>query len=135
MSTEIERAAREAAVRLQLNRVLSALKIDPWDVLDLPYTATDSESARAYRNLSLQCHPDKVDGSLKEDAQAAFSKLAQAKEDISNGLKHFIIYLSPLFVVTLTIFVVVVVVFLFFQPKKKPSWRCSSPAPKTRSRN
>jgi hypothetical protein len=77
--------AKEAAIRLQLNRVLSALKIDPWDVLNVPYTATESEIAKAYRNLSLSCHPDKVSLALKDDAQSAFAKLAQAKQDLSEG--------------------------------------------------
>ena len=85
MASESERAARDAAIRVQLNRVLSALKIDPWDVLDIPYSATESEISRAYRNLSLQIHPDKCDATLKEDAQAAFAKLAQAKQDLGDG--------------------------------------------------
>ena len=85
MSADPALEAKEAAIRLQLNRVLSSLKIDPWDVLNVPYTATESEIAKAYRNLSLSCHPDKVSPALKDDAQSAFSKLAQAKQDLGEG--------------------------------------------------
>lgn len=72
--------------KIQISRILGALKIDPYDVLDMPYTATDSELNKAYRLLSLTIHPDKVSAALKDDAQAAFAKLSQAKQDLSDGI-------------------------------------------------
>lgn len=79
---------KEGKIKAQLNRILGALKIDPYEVLDLKYTASEADISKAYRSLSLQIHPDKCPGYLKEDAQSAFAKLTSAKNDLSSGHQH-----------------------------------------------
>ncbi len=76
---------KELRIKTAMNRILAALKIDPFDVLDLKYTAVEADINRAYRNLSLLIHPDKVPGWMKEDAQAAFSKIVAATTDLGDG--------------------------------------------------
>ena len=73
--------------KLEIDRVLRSFKLDPYDVLNIPYTCDDSGLSRAYRNVSLQVHPDRCPPSLKIDAQNAFAKLGQAKEDMANEEK------------------------------------------------
>eukprot|EP00969_Alexandrium_andersonii_P354405 15442079-Alexandrium_andersonii.AAC.1 len=54
--------------------------LNPFDVLNVPYNATDPEITRAYRRLALLHHPDKVPGD--EEAATRFLWLQQAKESL-----------------------------------------------------
>ena len=89
-ATDDELKLREFNTKLELNRVLTSFKLDPYDVLNLLYTADDNDISKAYRNISLKIHPDRCHESLKIDAQNAFSKIAQAKDDINNGIFNIV---------------------------------------------
>ncbi len=61
-------------VTARLHRVVNALhlvdqEVDYYEVLGVPETATRSEIKRAYRNLSLQWHPDKNPGNAEAAEQ------------------------------------------------------------------
>ncbi|CAE8587256.1 unnamed protein product [Polarella glacialis] len=62
--------------------------IDAYDTLGLPLTATEEEIKKAYKRLSLQCHPDKVMGGDARDTAAAaarFNDITSAKDILSDG--------------------------------------------------
>lgn len=48
---------------------------DPYSVLHVPRTATDSEITRAYRNLVQMYHPDKVEGLAPEYREIADTRM------------------------------------------------------------
>jgi len=50
-----------------------------YDLLDLPFTATEADVKRAYRQASLRWHPDKNPGN-KQEAEEMFKLLARAYE-------------------------------------------------------
>jgi thiol-disulfide isomerase/thioredoxin len=73
--TEIKRRAEDAGEESGAMR--------PYEVLDLPKTASPSEIRRAYRRLSLKFHPDK-NLDILELAKVAFADLVAANEVLSN---------------------------------------------------
>ena len=46
--------------QLEIDRILSAFRLNPYDVLEVPIEADDKEINRIYRRKSLLIHPDKV---------------------------------------------------------------------------
>nr|XP_031859351.1 uncharacterized protein CI109_005192 [Kwoniella shandongensis]KAA5526423.1 hypothetical protein CI109_005192 [Kwoniella shandongensis] len=55
----IKKNAADLAKELEVERVLNAFKLNPYDILDLPITATESDIKKQYRKKSLMIHPDK----------------------------------------------------------------------------
>lgn len=73
----------------EVNRILSAFKYNPFDILNVAHTATKEEIAKAYRSASLQVHPDKFPSGPKRDqAQQAFTAIAAAKESLNDEAKR-----------------------------------------------
>lgn len=71
-----------------VEKVLKAFPLNPYDVLDLPTTATQDEIKRQYRKVSLQCHPDKCKEDFRERAQKAFTLLAKSKGQLTDEEKR-----------------------------------------------
>ncbi len=74
----------------EVNRVLGAFKLNPFEQLGLPFDATQEEAKRQYRKLSLLIHPDKCNHPL---ATSAFEVLGHANsqltdEDFMRELRH-----------------------------------------------
>lgn len=67
---------------IEIDRVLSCFKLDPFGILELPYTKPDPKAIKmAYRKKSLMIHPDKV----KHDrAQDAFALLKKAESELTD---------------------------------------------------
>jgi curved DNA-binding protein CbpA len=57
--------------------------IDPYEVLGVPRTATQSEIRSAYKKLALQYHPDKNQG---EDTSDIFSSINAAYDILGTTL-------------------------------------------------
>lgn len=73
----------------EIKRILtSAFRLDPFDILTLPPTATPQQIQQKYRSLSLLCHPDKAAPELRDNAQKAFAMLLQAKNDLLDEVKR-----------------------------------------------
>lgn len=72
-SSELNSFLREVASQEreeEVGRVLGkALKLDPFDVLQIPPTASAAEATKAFRRISLLVHPDKVGAELRESAR------------------------------------------------------------------
>jgi DnaJ homolog subfamily C member 8 len=77
-------AEREAEVQ----RVLSAFKLDPFVIMGLSYEPTVREITRKYRKLSIMCHPDKARPETREAAGIAFARLAEAKKHLLDPEKR-----------------------------------------------
>lgn len=45
---------------LEMDRVLNAFKLNPYDILECPMEADDKMITKIYRRKSLLIHPDKV---------------------------------------------------------------------------
>ncbi len=65
----------------EVNRILGAFKLNPFEQLGLPYDATQEEAKRQYRKLSLLIHPDKCKHPL---ATSAFEVLGHANSQLAN---------------------------------------------------
>ncbi|KZP00599.1 DnaJ-domain-containing protein [Calocera viscosa TUFC12733] len=65
---------------LEVERILKAFKLNPYDVLDIDYNASPSEIKKRYRQLSLFIHPDKTPHPKAPDA---FDLLKKAESDLS----------------------------------------------------
>ncbi|EJU04898.1 DnaJ-domain-containing protein [Dacryopinax primogenitus] len=70
---------------LEVERILKAFKLNPYDILDIDYTATAGDIKKRYRQLSLFIHPDKTPHPRAPDA---FDLLKKAESDLSNGEKR-----------------------------------------------
>jgi DnaJ family protein C protein 8 len=46
--------------QLEIDRILSAFRLNPYDVLEVPIEADDKTITKIYRKKSLLIHPDKV---------------------------------------------------------------------------
>lgn len=68
---------------MEIDRVMTSFKLDPFGILELPYGIPDQKSIKmAYRKKSLKIHPDKVD---HPNAQEAFAKLKKAESDLADA--------------------------------------------------
>lgn len=65
----------------EVNRIIGAFKLNPFEQLALPFDATQEEAKRQYRKLSLLIHPDKCSHPL---ATSAFEVLGHANSQLSN---------------------------------------------------
>jgi DnaJ family protein C protein 8 len=69
----------------EVNRVLWAFKLNPYEKLNLRFDATLDEAKRQYRKLSLLVHPDKCS---HPQAAAAFDVLAAALKELQDEERH-----------------------------------------------
>jgi len=80
--------SREASAfqrELEVERILKAFKLNPYDILDIDEAATPEEIKRKYRQLSLFIHPDKTP---HERAPEAFDILKKAESELSDKPKR-----------------------------------------------
>jgi len=86
---DLEKALNREATALQreleVERILKAFKLNPYDILDIEYSSTAEEIKRRYRQLSLIIHPDKTS---HERAPEAFDLLKKAESDLSDTTKR-----------------------------------------------
>ena len=81
------REAREQASRQKIDRVLSAA--NSFEVLELSVQeVSEQDVLKAYRVLSLKVHPDKAPADYRVKAEAAFKKLGDAKDELSDSDKQ-----------------------------------------------
>ncbi|KAF5342039.1 hypothetical protein D9611_001786 [Ephemerocybe angulata] len=82
---EIEKLlSREASAfqrEVEVERILKAFKLNPYDILDVDETATPEEIKKKYRQLSLFIHPDKCPHAR---APEAFDLLKKAETEVSD---------------------------------------------------
>ncbi|KAI0671735.1 hypothetical protein C8Q78DRAFT_1030633 [Trametes maxima] len=86
---DIERLlSREATAfqrELEVERILKAFKLNPYEVLDITEEATPEEIKKKYRQLSLFIHPDKAP---HPRAPEAFDLLKKAESELSDKTKR-----------------------------------------------
>ncbi|CAG8502551.1 2089_t:CDS:2 [Racocetra fulgida] len=82
---DIDKYLATEATQLQkdqeVERILSAFKLNPFDILDLAPDCTEKDIKNAYRKKSLLIHPDKT---KHPKAQEAFALLKKAETELSN---------------------------------------------------
>jgi DnaJ family protein C protein 8 len=80
--------SREASAfqrELEVERIMKAFKLNPYDILDIDELATPEEIKRRYRQLSLFIHPDKTPHPSAPDA---FDLLKKAESELSDAPKR-----------------------------------------------
>ncbi|KAI9573998.1 DnaJ-domain-containing protein [Boletus coccyginus] len=80
--------SREASAfqrEVEVERILKAFKLNPYDILDLDETAKPEDIKRKYRQLSLFIHPDKTPHPRAPDA---FDILKKAEAELSDTNKR-----------------------------------------------
>ncbi|KAH6913307.1 chaperone regulator [Coprinopsis sp. MPI-PUGE-AT-0042] len=86
---DIERLlSREATAfqrEVEVERILKAFKLNPYDILDLDELATPEAIKKKYKQLSLFIHPDKCP---HERAPEAFDLLKKAESELSDKDKR-----------------------------------------------
>ncbi|KAJ4494793.1 hypothetical protein C8J55DRAFT_497671 [Lentinula edodes] len=89
LDTELEKLlSREASAfqrEVEVERILKAFKLNPYDILDLDETATQDDIKKKYRQLSLFIHPDKTPHPRAPDA---FDILKKAESELSEKAKR-----------------------------------------------
>ncbi|KAF8896464.1 hypothetical protein BD779DRAFT_1496058 [Infundibulicybe gibba] len=87
--TELEKLlSREASAfqrEVEVERILKAFKLNPYDILDIDESSTAEEIKRRYRQLSLFIHPDKTPHAR---APEAFDILKKAESELSDKAKR-----------------------------------------------
>ncbi|KAG5651362.1 hypothetical protein H0H81_008931 [Sphagnurus paluster] len=79
---------REASAfnrEVEVERILKAFKLNPYDILDIDESSTQEEVKRRYRQLSLFIHPDKTPHAR---APEAFDILKKAESELSDKDKR-----------------------------------------------
>ncbi|KAK7690907.1 hypothetical protein QCA50_006010 [Cerrena zonata] len=80
--------SREATAfqrEVEVERILKAFKLNPYEILDLTEAATAEDIKRKYRQLSLFIHPDKTSHARAPDA---FDLLKKAESELSEPKKR-----------------------------------------------
>lgn len=70
---------------VEVERILKAFKLNPYEVLDIDESSTGEEIKRRYRQLSLFIHPDKA---KHAHAPEAFDLLKKAESELSDPGKR-----------------------------------------------
>lgn len=70
-----KKAVEKGSAEYHLNRLLYENYLNPYDILELPLEANDTEIKKKFREISLKVHPDK---SKHERAADAFSTVEKA---------------------------------------------------------
>ncbi|KAI8375514.1 hypothetical protein BD560DRAFT_392536 [Blakeslea trispora] len=79
---DLDRYFSQTEKQIEIDRVLSCFKLDPFAILELPYNKPDPKAIKmAYRKKSLMIHPDKV---KHERAQDAFALLKKAESELTD---------------------------------------------------
>ncbi|KAH9972818.1 DnaJ-domain-containing protein [Lactifluus volemus] len=81
----LNREASAIQRELEVDRILSAFKLNPYDILDLETSAKADDIKKKYRQLSLFIHPDKCS---HERAPDAFDVLKKAESELSDTGKR-----------------------------------------------
>ena len=68
----------------EVNRILGAFRLNPFEQLDLPFDATEADVKRQYRKVSLMVHPDKC---KHPKAQDAFEIVGHAQKELRDADK------------------------------------------------
>lgn len=80
--------SREATAfqrEIEVERILKAFKLNPYEILDIDETAKPEEIKKKYRQLSLFIHPDKTPHARAPDA---FDLLKKAESELSDEAKR-----------------------------------------------
>ncbi|KAF8920402.1 hypothetical protein CPB85DRAFT_1211641 [Mucidula mucida] len=80
--------SREATAfqrEVEVERILKAFKLNPYDILDLDETATADDIKKKYRQLSLFIHPDKTSHAR---APEAFDIVKKAESEVTDKAKR-----------------------------------------------
>ncbi|KAI6025968.1 DnaJ domain-containing protein [Pisolithus orientalis] len=80
--------SREASAfqrEMEVERILKSFKLNPYDILNLDFTAKPEDIKRKYRQLSLFIHPDKT---AHPRAPDAFDILKKAEAELSDAAKR-----------------------------------------------
>lgn len=76
---DIDKYLATEATQLQkdqeIERILSAFKLNPFDILDLPPICNEKDIKNAYRRKSLLIHPDKTKHPKAEEAFSLLKKV------------------------------------------------------------
>ncbi|KDQ06389.1 hypothetical protein BOTBODRAFT_121576 [Botryobasidium botryosum FD-172 SS1] len=70
---------------VEVERILKAFKLNPYEILGIDYEATPADIKKRYRHLSLFIHPDKASHPKASDA---FDMLKKAESDLSDKDKR-----------------------------------------------
>lgn len=81
----LNREATAFQREMEVERILKAFKLNPYDILDLGEEATAEDIKKKYRQLSLFIHPDKAP---HPRAPEAFDLLKKAESDLSDKTKR-----------------------------------------------
>ena len=76
---------REVDRENEVNRILGAFKLNPYEMLNLRFDATAEDVRRAYRKVSLAVHPDKCNHPQAKDA---FEVVVHAQKELLNEEKR-----------------------------------------------
>jgi DnaJ family protein C protein 8 len=79
---DLDKYFSQTEKHLEIDRVLACFKLDPFAILELPYSKPDPKTIKmAYRKKSLMIHPDKV---KHEHAQDAFALIKKAESELTD---------------------------------------------------
>jgi DnaJ family protein C protein 8 len=76
---------REVDRENEVNRILGAFKLNPFEMLGLRFDAAPEEIPRAYRKVSLAVHPDKCSHPRAKDA---FETIGHAQKELLDEEKR-----------------------------------------------
>ncbi|KAI9634503.1 uncharacterized protein MKK02DRAFT_38034 [Dioszegia hungarica] len=76
----LNKNAADLNKELEVQRVMRAFKLNPYDVLDVPFGATETEVKRKFRKTSLMIHPDKFKHENGPEAESQLSDAAARRE-------------------------------------------------------
>ncbi|WVQ85623.1 hypothetical protein IAT38_007789 [Cryptococcus sp. DSM 104549] len=85
LDAAIKKSANDLAKELEVERIMSSFKLNPYDILDLPLSATEGDVKKQYRKKSLLIHPDKF---KHEKGLEAFDFLKKAHDHLSDPDKR-----------------------------------------------
>ncbi|GFZ43323.1 hypothetical protein JCM24511_01043 [Saitozyma sp. JCM 24511] len=81
----LSRNANDLAKQLEVERIMKAFKLNPYDILDLPFGASEADVKKQFRKKSLLIHPDKY---KHEQGHEAFDFMKKAEGQLSEPSKR-----------------------------------------------
>lgn len=85
MEKKLSREKVQFFQEIEMDRILTAFKLNPYDILECPMEADEKQITKIYRKKSLLIHPDKV---KDPRAEHAFSLLKQASMHLLDEKKR-----------------------------------------------
>ncbi|WVN85566.1 uncharacterized protein L203_100714 [Cryptococcus depauperatus CBS 7841] len=79
LEAAIKKSANDLTKELEVERIMKSFKLNPYDVLDLPLSASESDVKKQYRRKSLLIHPDKF---KHERGPESFDLLKKAHDQL-----------------------------------------------------